>query len=420
MRGTRYAAAAWGVIGAAVLGVLAGAGALSGQGVGGGQPEGAPGSGSECYAPGGLGPAVMERIRRVEGRLRTRVRFTNYELTGMSLRERMARYRVPALSVAVVDRGELAWACAYGHRVAGGDPVSIRTLFHAKSVSKPVSAAVALRLVDTGLLALDEPVGPLLEGWAVPDNEYTRAEAPTLRHILSHTAGFTRSGVDSYEPAEPLPSLLESLAGLPPASTDPLDVVFTPGTEHSYSGGGYGVLQLLLTEQTGRGFDPLVDSLVFRPLGMAHSVFPQPLPDTLGPFAAMGHDAEGRPLPGGFETLPIMAAGGLWTTAADLALFIAALQASWHGNAAFLDHATIREMMTEQNAGWGLGRRARPARGDRGVPTRRLRRRLQGHHHRIPRTGCGPRRPDQQRRRGRPPGRIRAGRCRRIRLARLP
>lgn len=330
--------------GARAQGTGAGAGAMD-----------VDGHGADCYAPGGLGPELMDRIRRVEGRLLTRVRFTNYELPGMTLRERMARYRVPALSVAVVDGGELAWACAYGRRVADGGPVSVQTLFHAKSVSKPIAAAAALRLVDAGALTLDEPVGPMLEGWTVPDNEHTRAVPPTVRHILSHTAGFTRSGVDSYPPGEPLPTLIESLSGLPPATAEPLDVVFTPGTDQSYSGGGYGVLQLLLTERTGRGFNDLVDSLVFQPLDMDRSLFPEPLPDGLRPFAAMGHDANGRTLPGGYETLPIMAAGGLWTTTPDLARFIAGLQAARRGDGAFLDSTTIRQMMTDHADGWGLG-----------------------------------------------------------------
>lgn len=346
--------------GAAAIASVVVAGALAGcGGDGGGVDDGAGTSvvvaGATCYGPDGLSPTVLERIRRVESRLRTRVRFTNYELPGMALGERMARYRVPALSVAVIDGGELVWACAYGRRVAGGSPVSVRTLFHAKSLSKPISAAAALRLVDGGELALDDPVAPLLRGWSLPDNEYTRAAPPTVRHILSHTAGFTRSGVDSYTPEEPLPTLVQSLSGLPPSTEDPVDVVFTPGTDHRYSGGGYGVLQLLLTERAGRSFDALVDSLVFRPLGMERSLFPQPFPAALRPFAAMGHDGDGEPLPGGYETLPIMAAGGLWTTAPDLARFVAALQAAWRGDSRFLDRTTIREMMKEHADGWGLG-----------------------------------------------------------------
>jgi CubicO group peptidase (beta-lactamase class C family) len=274
----------------------------------------------------------------------------------MRLPDRMDNYHVPGVSVTVIDGGVPVWTCVAGVKRAGAaDPITRETLFHVKSVSKSVSAVAGLKLVEAGLLQLDAPLARGLRTYEIPDNQYTRDVPPTLRQLLSHSAGFTRSGVDSYEPSEPLPTLRQSLRGQPPAHVDPLDVDFTPGTRTRYSGGGYGVLQVLLEDVSGRPFADLVDSLVFRPLGMRHSTFPQPLPAGLEPFSADGHDGDGEPIPGGYETLPIMAAGGLWSTAPDLARFVLALEAAWKGGDGLIEPSTAHAMLTPQSDDWGLG-----------------------------------------------------------------
>jgi CubicO group peptidase (beta-lactamase class C family) len=104
--------------------------------------------------------AVQQRILRVEEGL---IPFTADGLPKMGdprrLTERMEHYGVPGVSVAVIDNFQVAWARGYGVLEAGNDePVTEDSLFHAGSVAKPVSAAVALALVDRGLLDLDEDV----------------------------------------------------------------------------------------------------------------------------------------------------------------------------------------------------------------------------------------------------------------------
>lgn len=336
---------------------------VAGTGTGNTAPRGAaPETAATCslheQVPGGApGASGLVRAHRVLAELRPAVRFTNADLPPMGLDDRMARYRVPGLAVTVIDGGRPAWTCVAGVKRAGGDdPVTRESLFQVKSVAKPVSAVAALRLVESGALVLDEPLSTRLRSYRIPRNEHTRATAPTLRHLLSHAAGFTRWGVDSYRPGEALPTLEESLAGRPPADVEPLDIDFTPGTRSRYSGGGYGVLQALLQDVTSRPFPDVVDSLVFAPLDMSHSLFPQPLPEPLEPFSADGHDSDGAVLPGGHETLPIMAAGGLWATAPDLARFLVAVSDAWNGEAgAVLGRDLAREMLTPQPGGRGLG-----------------------------------------------------------------
>lgn len=322
-------------------------------------------AGGEDTDPGPTGDARERagdrsaRITRVVNGLRHEIMFTNRPDSAMSLTSRMRHYRIPAVAIAMIDDYRVAWVRSYGSKRAAADrPATEETLFHAKSVSKPVTAVTTLKLAERGEVSLDVPLDSLLTSWSVPDNEYTRATEPTLRHLLSHSAGFTRSGVDSYLPSEDLPTLLESVEGRPPATVDPVTVTFEPGTGTRYSGGGYGVLQLLLQDRTGRSFAALADSLVFRPLGMHHSFFPRKMPGELEAFAATGHDVHGEPIPGDREILPIQAAGGLWTTARDLAQFVIALEEAWSGRSDdLLERATVREMMSPHADDWGLGLR---------------------------------------------------------------
>ena len=86
----------------------------------------------------------------------------------------------------------------------GESPVTTATLFQAGSISKPVSALGALRLVEQGKLALDEDVNARLVTWKVPENEFTREKKVTLRGLLSHTAGLTVHGFPGYAADEPV------------------------------------------------------------------------------------------------------------------------------------------------------------------------------------------------------------------------
>jgi Beta-lactamase len=86
-----------------------------------------------------------------------------------TLAERMAAYNVPGISVAVVTNGKLDWARGWGVRdVDSCKPVTPDTAFQAASISKAVTAVVALRLAERGKINLDENVNRLLRSWQLP------------------------------------------------------------------------------------------------------------------------------------------------------------------------------------------------------------------------------------------------------------
>lgn len=298
-----------------------------------------------------------ERIQRVENGLLPPAIIKGEATTRMKLRERMQFYKTPGVSIAVINDGRIEWARAYGTLEAGGKaPVTVTTVFQAASISKPITAMAALRLVEQRKLDLDTDVNGSLKSWHIPENEFTTTQKVTLRRLLSHSAGMTVSGFLGYGADASLPTLLQILDGTPPANSKPIRVDIVPGTKYRYSGGGYEVVQQLLTDVTGKPFADLLDQLVLKRLGMDHSSFREPLPPALAANAAAGHLPNGDEMKGGHFLYPESAAAGLWTTPTDLAKFVIEIQRSVQGKSnQVLTREMTQQMLTPQIENSTLG-----------------------------------------------------------------
>ena len=139
-------------------------------------------------------------------------------------------------------------------------------------------------------------------------------------------------GFPGYAPGLPLPTTVQILNGQSPVNSPAVVSEAKPGERWSYSGGGYVVVQLLMTDTTGKAFPDLMRDLVLRPAHMTSSTYEQPLPPALGPRAATGYRADGQPLPGGRNVYRGWAEAALWTTSTDLARFAIALQNAHAGS----------------------------------------------------------------------------------------
>ncbi len=277
----------------------------------------------------------------------------------LTLAEAMDALNIPSVSLALIDRDQVALARAYG---AGATP---ETLYQAASLSKLVAAVGAMRLVDQGRLDLDEDVNARLTSWKVPTNGFDQGHPVTLRGLLSMTAGIGVPGFLGYELGAALPNLTQILYGVPPANSPPITVVAEPGSTYAYSGGGYEIVEALMQDTTKAPFPDLMAGLVLSPAGMTRSTFAQPLtPDLIGQ-AAGGHNADGKNLPGGYHVFPEHAAAGLWSTPTDLANLLLLMARAWRGESRlFLKPETARQMLTPQNGGrYGLGATAGEADG---------------------------------------------------------
>jgi CubicO group peptidase (beta-lactamase class C family) len=296
-------------------------------------------------------------IAMVETALAGRVQVAGEPVDAWSLSERMAFHNVPAVSIAVLKDGEIAWAKGYGVLEAGKQvPPDADTIFQAASISKPVAAITALRLVERGVLSLDAPINGYLTSWKVAENEFTRQQAVTLRQIMGHAAGFTGHGFPGYAAGEPLPAIVQILDGMPPANTPAVLVDNVPGESWRYSGGGYTVMQLAMADISGQSFADLANELVLAPSGMTRSAFSQPLRDSDLANAAAAHRRDGTVVPGRSHTYPELAAAGLWTTPTDLVkLALSVIAAAKNERGAILGADLTKEMLTAQSGSYGLG-----------------------------------------------------------------
>jgi CubicO group peptidase (beta-lactamase class C family) len=299
---------------------------------------------------------TVEETKRVFSGLGPAVHILGQRYQPDSLARRMDHYDVPGLGIVLIENNTIRWARYFGVREKGSPaPIDSNTRFMVKSLSKPVAAFAALMLTAQGMLDLDTPLDTYLTGWNIPDNEFTADERPTLRHLLSHSAGFTLHGVPSYKETESLPTLIQALNGEPPAKPDRVTIDYVPGRQTRYSGGGYSVLQLLLEEMAGKGFPQLMQSLILDTLGMTRSIYASRMPPAFKSSAAVGHDRNGNPIDGKWEGLVQMAAGGLISTPVDMARFVIEVNLAWKGESLLLPDTLAHLMVTPNEAGWGLG-----------------------------------------------------------------
>ena len=167
------------------------------------------------------------------------------------------------MAIALIRDGKVVWAEGFGvANTLTGEPVTADTVFEVASNSKVVTAYTALRLVEQGLLSLDEPVETYLaEPWLRPS---AYREQITLRQLASHSSGLTDNLI-------------------------PLDksIIFQPGSDFLYSGIGFLYLQAVIEQVTGQPLDEVANALVFEPLGMASSGFVNR--DNLRSHMANGH-----------------------------------------------------------------------------------------------------------------------------------
>jgi CubicO group peptidase (beta-lactamase class C family) len=299
---------------------------------------------------------VSDRITRVENGLLPAVVIKD-QTAAMMIADRLKHYKVPGVSVAVINDGKIEWAKGYGLTEAGGTTqVTVGTMFQAASISKPVAVMAALALVEKGLLSLDEEVNAKLKSWKVPDNDFTKEQKVTLRRLASHSAGLTVHGFRGYAADEAVPTTVQVLDGQKPANSAPVRVDILPGSRWRYSGGGITVMQLLMADVTGKPFPALARELVLDKIGMKNSTYEQPLPAEYALRATSGHRGNGEMIKGKWHTYPEMAAAGLWTTPTDLAKFAIELQQAKAGKSSkVLSQAMVNQMLTKQSGDYGLG-----------------------------------------------------------------
>jgi CubicO group peptidase (beta-lactamase class C family) len=318
--------------------------------------------GRAAAAVAGLGLTVLagcetqasltkRRTRQVEKGLLRAVSLKGTKPEKLGLLSRLQFYKVPAASLAVMDRNALEWAKAYGVRDARAfEPAVPDTLFQAGALSQPLAAAAALRLAAEGKLGLDADIRSLLRGWKVPGRDPSGKAPVTLRRILTHTAGFPEGALAGYPESAAPPTLAEFLEGRGASAQAPVGLDAVPGEGPPRpSDAGFAVLQKLLEDVTGSPFAALMADRVLGPLEMRGSVFASALTEDRRALAASGHGRDGRPVEGLWFRHPALAARGLWTDPAELLSFVTdILSSAMGGEGKLLGAEPARAMLTPQ------------------------------------------------------------------------
>jgi len=296
-------------------------------------------------------------ILAVENNLRPGFIIKGEPVRTVNIFDRMKQLNVPGASLAIINNGKVEWAKGYGIRERGCENlVTTETLFQAASISKPVAALGILHLVDKGLLNLDAPVNDKLKSWHIPDNEFTKDKKVSLKGLLNHSAGLTVNGFPGYSVKNDIPTIIQVLEGEEPSNTDPIRVDIIPGSQWRYSGGGYTVVQLLITDTMGKSFNDYMKETVLDPIGMIYSTFEQPLSGEAAMSAASGHRGNNEVVKGKWHIYPEKAAAGLWTTPSDLCRFAIEIQKSLAGQSnEVISKSLTEQMLTPGIGGFGLG-----------------------------------------------------------------
>jgi len=253
----------------------------------------------------------------------------------------LQREDIAGAVVLVVKDGKILFAKGYGYSdVEKKAPVSPDgTLFRPGSVSKLFTWTAVMQQVEQGKLDLDRDVNDYLD-FEIPPRQ---SQPITLRNILTHTPGFEEAiqelFVSDVKYLVPLDEYVKT--HLPKR-------VFAPGTLPAYSNYGTTLAGYIVQRVSGQSFDDYIEQHIFKPLGMAHTTFRQPLSESLKPMMSNGYRRGSQP-PKPFEVVQAWPAGSVSATATDMARFmIAHLQEGQYEGVQILRPETARLMHSAQ------------------------------------------------------------------------
>ena len=199
-----------------------------------------------------------------------------------SVRDMMRTYGIPGGAVALARDGKLIYARGFGYAdLENKAPVPPDALFRIASVSKPITSAAIMKLVEEGKLELDDRVAPFIAHLepALGATVDPRWEQITIRHLLNHTGGWDRNKPNGgFDPMDRPAIAAAAVNASAPASAEtiirymkgmPLD--FHPGEKFAYSNFGYGILGRVIERLSGMPYEEYVRARVLQPVGASRT-----------------------------------------------------------------------------------------------------------------------------------------------------
>ncbi len=261
----------------------------------------------------------------------------------------MDNEKIPGASIAIINNNEVVYHEALGvANMNTKEPVDRQSIFEGASLSKPIFAYFALKMVEEGTLDLDQPLYEYLPHPGIDPESQEDYKLITARMVLSHQTGFPNHAYDEM-----------------------IKLAFKPGTDFMYSGEAYQYLAAVIGMEKGVGWKAELNTLfqetVTKPLQMERTTFVWD--DYLGAHKVFGHDENGEPTqnkpgPGRWSGETFNAFSSVHSEASEYAQFVIAIL-----KREGLSQTTFDEMLKEQikfsddnplkqetgQTGWGLG-----------------------------------------------------------------
>ena len=261
----------------------------------------------------------------------------------------MEEEKIPAVSIAIINNNEIAYHDVLGvTNMKTMEPVSHKSIFEGASLSKPIFAYFALKMVEEGTLDLDKPLHQYLPHPDISPESQEDYKLITARMALSHQTGFPNH-----------------------ANGEKIKLAFKPGTDFMYSGEGYqylaNVIGLIKDVECNEELNELFRKMVTKPLVMEHTTFIWD--GYLEAHKVFGHNENGEPTqnrPGsiGWNGKTFNAFSSLHSEASEYARFIIAMLKKdgllsttfddmLKEHTKFKDDNPLKQAMGQ--TGWGLG-----------------------------------------------------------------
>ena len=247
-----------------------------------------------------------------------------------------------SVGIALVTRDRVVLASGYGMAdVANSVPATANTMFPIGSVSKMFAAVAVMQLVDQGLVDLEKPLVQYLPSFKMADARYDKI---TVKMLLNHTSGIAGTRYTSAETTVAVPGYAEAVL----ASLADQRLKADPGAFAVYCNDGWTLVDPLVAAVGKMSYVDWVKQKIFAPLGMTNSTFSlAPLPD--GSYAKAYKSGVAWPQ----EYINVDAAGGIYSTPADMAAFVRMFlnEGMSAGGTRVLSKESVQKMGVDQTIG---------------------------------------------------------------------
>ncbi|MGB9765132.1 MAG: serine hydrolase domain-containing protein [Candidatus Saccharicenans sp.] len=305
-----------------------------------------------CQTPESL---TASRIKALEKGLLRAVYLKGQRPEKLRLIDRMDFYKVPGVSLAVMDKYQIEWLKTYGYKeIIHYKKLTPETAFQTGELSQPVAATSVMRLIENKKLRLDDDVGPTYQEVAFAGRKIKPREkfSMTIASLLSHQAGFYPWISPGYPLRTAIPDLAQVLRGESPATNFFSFRGFDQEGGVRFSDFNYVLLQLYVESKIGQKLEEITRTEILNPLGLKNTFYGLPANQEI----ALGHDRQGPEIEGGFYQYPEAAARGLWSNPAEyLKFMVNLLDSARTGKPGLISADLARKMLSPQAPGIGFG-----------------------------------------------------------------